>query len=53
MIFSSSNNLSIISLFATIVNPIYPGGHNVPPCRFFDRSILTGKALKLILAHFI
>ena len=26
--------------------------HNVPHCRFFDHSILTGKALKLILFDF-
>ena len=28
------------------------GGHNVPPCRFFERCILTGGALKLTLYDF-
>ena len=37
------------------LSPTHPRrgrGHIVPPCRFFDRSLLTGRALKFILYDF-
>ena len=43
------------SIFYPICPPPTPageGGTLCPPCRFFDRSLLTGRALKFILYEF-